>query len=59
MELINIKNLDKIDAYFIRNLRTNSGDSGKKLANKLNVSKTYLYSVENGNSTISDEFKQK
>ena len=59
MELINIKNLDKIDAYFIRNLRTNSGDSGKKLANKLNVSKTHLYSAHNGYTTISDQSNEK
>ena len=56
--MISIKDLNKIDAYFIRNLRINSGDSGGKLANALDVSKTYLYSIENGNQSLTDEFMQ-
>lgn len=54
--MISIKNFKKIDTYFIRNLRINSGDPGEKLANALKVSKTYLYSVEKGNNNPSDEF---
>ncbi len=57
-DVISIKDLNKIDAYFIRNLRINSGDSGGKLANALDVSKTYLYSIENGNQSLTDEFMQ-
>ncbi|MCI5774837.1 MAG: hypothetical protein MR210_09775 [Erysipelotrichaceae bacterium] len=54
--MISIKNFKKIDTYFIRNLRINSGDPGEKLASALKVSKTYLYSVEKGNNNPSDEF---
>lgn len=56
--MIDIKKLTIIDGFFIRNLRVSNGDSGLKLANALNVSKTYLYSIENGNNNTSDEFLQ-
>lgn len=57
--MMGIKNFNQIDAYFIRNLRVNNQDSGDTLAHALNVNKTYLYYIENGNKKLSPEFFNK
>ena len=59
MKVIKIINVDKIDAYFIRNIRKNRGDSGEKLCNELGINLTYFYYVETGEKRLSEDFLNK
>lgn len=54
MAVINIINFEHIDAFFIKRIRKNSGDSADKLCKNLNISKPYLYNMENGEKNLSE-----
>ena len=59
MAVIKIINVDRIDAFFIRNLRKNNGDSGEKICKELGINLTYLYYVESGEKRLSKDFLNK
>lgn len=59
MEVIEIVNFELIDSFFLRKLRKSKGDSADKICNDLNINRTYLYSVENGEKRLSEDLLNK
>lgn len=43
-----------IDAYFIKKLRSSNNSSADELCQELNISKSYLYNIENGEKNLSE-----
>ena len=54
MEVNNIFNFELIDSYYIKKLRRNNSDTADKLCLDLDINKSYLYSVENGQKKLSE-----
>lgn len=59
LPVISMVNLELVDALFLRNLRNSKGDSAGKVCYDLNINRTYLYSVENGEKRLSDDMFNK
>ena len=54
MEVNSIFNYELIDSYYIKKLRRNNSDTADKLCLDLDINKSYLYSVENGQKKLSE-----
>lgn len=59
MEVSNTFNYELIDSYYIKKLRRNNNDTADKLCLELNINKSYLYNIENGQKNLSETMLEK